>query len=231
MPDDDITPPEPDTADDARDARVAALLAVDPLDDVTRRRLVSTAIRSTGTARHARRLIGAAAAVVVLIVGAGVVVAVGNGDDSTTSSAARDKAASLAPQADASRNFAVESDARGVGDFGDLAVAANVDRLRRAFDSASVGAGSKSGAAAASAPTAEGGSGNDLSTAESSDSLVARLRALSCAATGLPPGTVVAVASGTLGGKPVIVVDLVSSSGSHSFHAIAVDTCAVTPLS
>ncbi len=91
MPDDDTTPPEPDPADDARDERVAALLAVDPLDDVTRRRLVSTAIRSTGTARHARRLIGAAAAVVVLVVGAGVVVAVGNGDDSTTSSAARDQ--------------------------------------------------------------------------------------------------------------------------------------------
>ena len=132
MPDDDATPPEPDPADDARDERVAALLAVDPLDDVTRRRLVSTAIRSTGTARHARRLIGAAAAVVLLVVGAGVVVAVGNGDDSTTSSAARDQTA-LAPQADASRNLTVESDARGVGDFGDLAVAANVDRLRRAF--------------------------------------------------------------------------------------------------
>ena len=115
---------------------MAALLAVEPLDDVTRRRLVNTAIRSTGTARHARRLIGAAAAVVVLVVGAGVVVAVGSGNDSTTSSAARDKAASLLPQADGARGLTVESDARGVGDFGDLGVAANVDRLRRAFDAA-----------------------------------------------------------------------------------------------
>jgi len=229
MPDDDATPPEPDPADDARDERVASLLAVDPLDDVTRRRLVSTAIRSTGTARHARRLIGAAAAVVVLVVGAGVVVAVGNGDDSTTSSAARDQTA-LAPQAGASRNLIVESDARGVGDFGDLAVAANVERLRRAFDSAGVAGESKSGAAPASVPTAAGSSDSNLSTAESSDALVARLHALSCTPS-LPPGTVVAVASGKLGGKPVIVVDLVSSSGSHSFHAIAVGTCAVTPLS
>jgi len=228
MPD-DATPPEPDPTDDARDERVAALLAVDPLDDITRRRLVSTAIRSTGTARHARRLIGAAAAVVVLVVGSRVVVAAGCGHDSTTSSAARDQTA-LAPQAGASRNLTVESDARGVGDFGDLAVAANVDRLRRAFDSADVAGESKSGAAPASAPTAAGGSESDLSTAESSDALVARLHALSCTPS-LPPGTVVAVASGKLGGKPVIVVDLVSPSGSHSFHAIAVDTCAVTPLS
>ena len=230
MPDDDATPLEPDPTDDTRDERVAALLAVDPLDDLTRRRLVSTAIRSTGTARHARRLIGAAAAVVVLVVGAGVVVAVGNGDDSTTSSAARDQTV-LAPQDRSAGNLTVERDARGVGDFGDLGAAANVDRLRRAFDSAGTEARSKSGAAPASAPTAAGGADSNLSTAESSDALVARLHALSCTPTGLPRGTVVAVASATLGGKPVMVVDLVSGSGSHSFHAIALDTCAVTPLS
>jgi hypothetical protein len=231
MADDDTTPPEPDSADGARDERMAARLAVEPLDDVTRRRLVNTAIRSTGTARHARRLIGAAAAVVVLVVGAGVVVAVGSGDDGTTPSAARDKTASLLPQADAARAFTVESDASGVGDFGDLGVTANVDRLRRAFDAAGLAAESKRGTAAASAPSAAVGTDGKLSTTEGSDALVARLRALRCAPTSLPSGTVVAVASGTLTGSPVIVVDLVSAGGSHSFHAIAVDSCAVTRLS
>jgi hypothetical protein len=237
MPDDDSTFPEADStfpegdsAADGRDARVAALLAVEPLDDVTRRRLVSTAMRSTGSATHARRLIGAAAAVVALVVGAGVVVAVGSGSDSTTPSAARDKTASLTPQADGAQRLVIEDTARGVGDFGDLGVAANVDRLRRAFDLAGVAADSKSGAAV-SAPSAAGTSESQRATAESSDALVSRLRALGCSPSALPRGKVVALASGTLAGSPVIVVDLVSATGSHSVHAITLDTCTVTRLS
>src|SRR6185295_5000084 len=89
---------------------------------------------------------------------------------------------------------------------------------------------SKSGTGGAPAASAAGAADGNLSTTESSDALVARLRALGCAPS-LPVGTVVAVASGTLAGQPVIAVDLVSASGSHSFHAIAVDTCAVTRLS
>jgi hypothetical protein len=220
MPDDETFPDEPS---DDRDERVAAFLAVEPLDDVTRRRLVNTAIRSTGTARQARRLIAAAAAVVVLVVGAGVVVAVGGGDDSTTPSAARDKTESAIPAAGATA-LPISADARDIGDFGDLDVAANVDRLRRAFDSNENFSTSGRASTPLGADTAQG-------SAESSDALVTRLRALGCSPSALPAGTIVGLASGVLGGKPVIVVDLQSAANAHSFHAIETETCKVHRLS
>ena len=222
MPDDE-TPPE---ARDERDERVAALLAVEPLDDVARRRLVSTALRSTGTARQARRLMAAAAVVVVLVAGAGVVIAVGGGGNSTSSTAARDKAARALPES-RTENDVVAGSVRSVGDFGDLGTAANVERLRRAFDAVeglSLTPAVPTGAASAAGqpPT------ND---AASSDALLNRFRALACSLSALPPGTLVALASGTLDGHPVIVVDLESAAGAHSFHAIETDTCKVHGLS
>ena len=219
MPDDDTTPQPPDV----RDERFAALLTVEPLDDVTRRRLVSTAIRSTGTARRARRLIVAAAVVVVLVVGAGVVVAVGGGGGSTTPSAARDKHAGALPEAGPTA-LSISADVRDVGDFGDLDVVANVDRLRRAFDSVQ----GLSKASASATPADNNGLAGD---AARSDALVTRLRALGCSPSALPTGTVVGLASAMLGGHPVIIVDLQSSGDTHSFHAIETDTCTVHRLS
>jgi hypothetical protein len=218
MPDDETPLHEPGDADE-RDEHMAALLAVEPLDDVTRRRLVNTAIRSTRTARRARRLVAAAAAVVVLIVGVGVVVAVGGGNE-TSPTAARDKIEAGLPQGGSAR-YTIGTDAHDVGNFGDLGVAANVDLLRGAFDAAG---GSLS---ATVTPT---GADSAQPTPAKSDALVARLRALACSASTLPAGTVVALASGTLDGHPVIVVDLQSSGGTHSFHAIETDTCKIHRL-
>jgi hypothetical protein len=230
MPDDE-TPPE---APDERDEHVAALLAVEPLDDVARRRLVSTALRSTGTARQARRLMAAAAVVVVLVAGAGVVIAVGGGGNSTSSTAARDKAARALP-ASGTENGVVAGSVRSVGDFGDLGSAANVERLRRAFDAVeglSVTPAVPTGAASAAGQAPASRSGTEpANDAASSDALVNRFRALGCSLSALPPGTVVALASGTLDRHPVIVVDLESAGGAHSFHAIETDTCKVHRLS
>ena len=69
------------------------------------------------------------------------------------------------------------------------------------------------------------------SDSASSDALVNRFRALGCSPSTLPPGTVVALASGTIHGHPVIVVDLERPGGAHSFHAIETDTCKVHRLS
>ncbi len=202
MPDDETSP----EAHNGRDERVAALLAVEPLDDVTRRRLVNTAMRTTGTARQARRLMAAAVVVVVLVAGAGVVIAVGGGGGSSSSTAARDKAARALP-ANGTENEVVAGSARSVGDFGDLGTAANVERLRRAFDATGdVAANPLTPTNAAGAPGQ-----TTASDSASSDALVNRFRALGCSPSTLPPGTVVALASGTIHGHPVIVVDLESA--------------------
>jgi hypothetical protein len=217
--------PDDETLPDERDERIAALLPVEPLDDVTRRRLVSTAMRSQGTARQARRLMAAAAVVFVLVAGAGVAIAVGGGSDTSSSTAAREQAKAALPAGDGTESFSQQ--ARDVGDFGDLGVAANVDRLRRAFDAAgplSVKPASPSNAASAAGQA----TANDQA---GSDALVSRFRALGCSPSTLPPGTVVALASGTLDGHPVIVIDLESASRAHSFHAIETDTCKVHRLS
>ena len=218
--------PDDETLPDERDERIAALLAVEPLDDITRRRLVSTATRSTGTARQARRLMAAAVVVVVLVAGAGVVVAVGGGSDTISSTASRDQAKAALPASGGSE-FLIEAQAHDVGDFGDLGVPANVDRLRRAFDA--VVPFSASPTSPTSAASAAGhATANDQA---GSDALVSRFRALGCSPSTLPAGTVVALASGTLDGHPVIVVDVESASGAHSFHAIETDSCKVHRLS
>src|SRR4029077_20845956 len=76
-------------ADDERSAEIAGGLEVEPLDDVTRRRLVSSALRETETAdapapgRPSRtwRWIAAAAALVIVAVGTLAVVSANGGHD------------------------------------------------------------------------------------------------------------------------------------------------------
>ena len=219
---DDIAPTDgPGAAPDERDERIGALLAVEPLDDVTRRRLVNTAIRSTGTAKQARRLVAAAAVVVVLVGGAGVMVAV-RGGDSTSSTAARDKIAAVAP-ANGATAIKIQDGARDLGEFGDLGIAANVDRLRSARANTDSSFPAPTPLAAGAATVAP--------KSTESDALITRFRALGCSRSLLPTGTVVALASGMLGGHPVIVLDIQGAEGMQTFHAIETDTCKVHRLS
>jgi hypothetical protein len=218
MPDDhDLEEPEPD-----RDERVAAVLAVEPLDELTRRRLVTTAVRSGTTARRSRALLVAAALVGLLVVGAGVVVALRN-DDRTAPSAARDK---LAP-ADRGGVSARASTARDLGSFGNLEQSSELERLRRA-----------TGTLAENAPLpAAGSSRSDASAASSApvdgrgrvDALVARLGALACAQD-LPPGTVTGLATGDYAGKDAIVVATRGVDGTLALDAVVARPCSVHRL-
>ena len=74
----DSAPPDgdPHHEPDGRDERLAALLEVPPLDDVTRRRLVRRALDEAGRRPDRRRLIGAlsaAAAALVVVLGTALV--------------------------------------------------------------------------------------------------------------------------------------------------------------
>jgi len=86
MSDEPQVPPNDES--DARDPRIAAMLDVEPLDDLTRTRLVRNAVAAVepqpATVHHRRiaRWVAAAAAAVVVVVGASVALTVGGSDDS-----------------------------------------------------------------------------------------------------------------------------------------------------
>jgi hypothetical protein len=219
--------------DDARDERLGRLLEVEPLDDVARRRLVSTAMRSAGAPARIRsggRFVAAASAVAILV--AGISYLALRGDDGTAPSAsARRAPATTAPvaerfgpaapsgQANADSSAASESadppkttsgGPRGLGDVGDLEVAADLDRLRTSITAAAFSA----------APRA---------TASEVGSLVGRLRALRCASQ-LPEGTIAAIGTGRFGTRPAIVVVTTLADGTVSLDAVVTDPCEVRPL-
>jgi hypothetical protein len=219
--------------DDARDERIRAALEVEPLDDVTRRRLVSTALAATAddssasvttTKSLAARWIAAAAAiVVVLVVAFALITAPGGNDEQQASTpprspvaeqkAAGDTASSSAPQAGTpSAGSAFSPAAVNVGDFGDLNVPANLARLRTALEA---------DRAAASANAASSLSPLSAST---------ELDALPCRAD-LPAGTVKAVGTGTLDGRRAVVVLTTRPDGSRTIDAVLASPCQVRRLS
>src|SRR5262245_38435161 len=137
--------------DDPRDERMAQRLRVEPLDEVTRARLVRTAMAAAETPPAASakwasrgRVLGIAAVLVVLLaVGLGVLV---RNDDSGSGPTAADapKAANNGFERSAGDStetldesdlgafsITTERDIRALGDLGDLGSAA---RIRRAVD-------------------------------------------------------------------------------------------------
>jgi len=128
-----------DAATDDRDERVASLLEVPPLDDVTRRRLVTRAL-ADGDERarppSRRLLIPAAAALVVLVlVAVGALVLVNRGDDGGTAA----RSTTAAPQAPQDRRPAGESaqpPPAGITDLGDLSELGETADLRRHVEEA-----------------------------------------------------------------------------------------------
>jgi hypothetical protein len=225
---------------DARDERIAGLLDVEPLDELTRHRLVSTAVRASAppTTRVSRRLVAAAAIAAVAIV-AGLGYLVSRDDDTTGTTASRDQSAPTTPAAGASEQAkgasrptpqaapesltpnseqgAFDSAAvpgpRDAGDFGDLRTTANLDRLRSALARSEI-----------AASTAAGAPPSDRVT-----SLLAQLAERACA-NELPDGTVVAVGTGRFGTRDAIVVQTELADGTRSIDAVVADPCAVRPL-
>ncbi len=207
--------------DDPRDDRLGAWLEVAPLDDVTRRRLVSTALASSGPRRRtpahaARWIVAAAAIVVVLVLGLALLTAPGGHDDQQASTPAGTSALdrqstrpSVPPagSADSAPTNATTPPV-DVGDFGDLSVAANLDRLRVALES---GVPSSSLAADGARATF----GFDASNCRGR----------------LPDGTVTALATGTLDGRPAVAVLTTLADGSRSVDALLSAPCEVRPLS
>jgi len=215
--------------DDARDERLGVWLEVEPLDEVTRRRLVSRALASTALAStsvpstrpsHAARWIAVAASIVVILVAAvALLTAPGGNDEPQASTPARTpeleqksagaEADSAAPQAAAPNSDGTAS--VDVGDFGDLDIPANLARLRTALEAGtatSSSATTPSGAAERSAP----------------------LDAFPCRDQ-LPSGTVTTSATGTLDGRRAVVVLTTLPDGNRSIDAVLASPCEVRPLS
>lgn len=130
---DDTIPP----GNDDRDERIAALLEVPPLDEVTRRRLVRTAVAATSGPRSRAALIVSAAA--ALVVGVVVGTAVVTRPDDVTETAVRPKAdASTSLEAPPQRAGSPGEDEAGspamapapATDLGDLGSVSSIEELR-----------------------------------------------------------------------------------------------------
>jgi hypothetical protein len=220
--------------DDRRDERLGRLLEVEPLDELSRRRLVATAMQASAPparsrlAGMARSRLAAAAAVVAIVVVGGFSYLALRGSDSTAPSAspvrpapstlADQSAKSAAPQSGTGEREQSNADSsatagaaapRAIGDFGDLRVAANLDRLRAA-----------TGASAFSSTTGGEADGTPL---------VTRLRALPCTGE-LPEGTIIAIGTGRFGTRDAIVVETSLPEGTPSLDAVVAHPCEVRPL-
>jgi hypothetical protein len=189
---------------------------VERLDDVTRRRLVGTAMETAGMptggsgARRAHLLVGAAALVLAVIAGGAILIGLhGGGADRTASRPSHTAAATPA--------FGSTPSVRNLGDLGDLdrvdmsAVARAV--LGSAADSARAGT---SGAPATTTPIRV-------------DALAARLRTLTCRDR-LPEGALLGLGTGRVAGKAALVVATRGDDGVVSIDAITADPCEVRPL-
>ncbi len=217
-----------DRPDDQRDERIAAWLEPEPLDELTRRRLVATAMEardqapaeppSSGTSQRAWRWIATAAVIVVVLVGALAVFTAQNGDEARLDEAGRKLEDRGGQTQQASPSTAAASPV-DVGDFGNLDSPANLRRLRTALEQPPSGAAAPRnlGDATADANGSAETTANQLSTLACRDQF--------------PAGTVTAVGSGTLDGRRALVVVTDLGDGSRSIDAILTDTCEVRPLS
>jgi hypothetical protein len=125
-------------AADRRDERVSSLLEVPPLDDVTRRRLVTRALSDAGFRRDSGRrvLVPAVAALVVLVlVGVSVLVLLTRGDGEG-GTAARPKAPAPDAQPRRPEAGAAEAPPAGIPDLGELGDLSDPAELRPRVDAA-----------------------------------------------------------------------------------------------
>ncbi len=207
-------------ADDERSPEIAGWLEVEPLDDVTRRRLVSSALRETepatadppAPARPSRtwRWIAAAAALVIVAVGTLAVVSANGGHDEKQQ-ASGDRSTALAPKA--------VSAAPNLGDFGNLDDPANLAALRAALTSNSF-------AASSAAPEAAGDTAKSEQSATAGNSAPPSL----CGAVVPEGGSILAQATGTIDGRHATVVLIEKADGTRSSDAVLEDPCELRHL-
>jgi hypothetical protein len=214
-----------DRPDDQRDERIAAWLEPEPLDEVTRRRLVATAMHARDPAPapatatraaaplRAWRWIATAAVIVVLLVGALALFTARGGNQEAALNDTRKQVEGTSGQAQQASPSAAAAPPVDVGDFGDLDTPANLRRLRTALEQQR---------STAAAPL----NGGEVQA----DRGLTQLSTLACRDQ-LPAGTITAVGSGTLDGHRALVVLTVLGDGSQSIDAIVTDPCEVRPLS
>jgi hypothetical protein len=183
---------EPRDLDDARDERLAERLRVEPLDDLTRARLVRNAMAATSKWPARSRVLGIAAAV-VLVLAVGFAVLARN-DSGTTSTASRAPKPADELQAGRSDSWSSVS----LGDLGDVG---STTMLRLAVR------GNDAFAALGDASTSNGTANafEALPTARESDA-AARTVVTTCDLGAVARlGRTLAVGSGTVDGEPVTV--------------------------
>lgn len=233
-------PPTPptgpdDRSDPDRDPRVAGWLAVEPLDDVTRTRLVGTALAGAAAASSAdtadartaagdpavtpigprRRspyatLVSVAAAVLVALVVVGAVLLPGDGDDSTRTAKGTPPTASASAASGQAGDSArapqdsalAEADAvpLALPSLGDLGDVSTEARLARAARVAFA-------------------AGPNASTTPVIGCAVTEAGAL---------GTPAAAGTGTIDGRPAVIVVVAGGSGANAAVAVRVPSCGRT---
>lgn len=209
---DDTTPQDPPEPD-GRDERVAALLEVPPLDEVTRRRLVRTAVAAASGPRSRLGLAIPVAAALVIGAVVGTVV-VTRPDDSTTTAAGPKVSTSL--EAPAQRAGEPETNDSG----GDPAIAPGAAApFVLLGDLGDVGTEKRLRAAVRSAPDRafEGSASSTPSAAPPA-----------CTATAADQLGLVVVASagtGTVGGAPVTVIVGTDPAGTEVAVALRAADC------
>ncbi len=230
MADDDLPRGPGPRPDEGQDPIVAGWLGVEPLDDVTRRRLVSTALHESAPGPvddpveaaveapprsappRAWRWIAAAAAVVVLLVGGLALLTAQGGND--------EPQATRAPE---SLSQKANGDVLDAGDFGDLDQPTNLAALRTALDAALA----SDAAAPSAAPLSTGDAAASERSAAGAGATTSRLACFE----ELPDGaTVVARATGTLGGRSATVVVTQLADGTRSYDAVFEEPCEIRPL-
>jgi nucleoid-associated protein YgaU len=208
-------------ADDERNDDLARWLEVEPLDEVTRRRLVGTALRESeantapATAHPSRvwRWVAAAAVIVVVLVVGLALLTAGGGDDTQV---ATRQSGVVTPK---SFDQAVAA-APDVGDFGNLDDAGKLAALRAALRDRERAPAAAPQAAQQATPE---GTASDAAGATSEGSGEACLRGI--------VGTIVAQGTGTLEGRPVVVLLLEGADGKRSVQAVFLDACEGRDLS
>jgi hypothetical protein len=196
MPDPTATDGEP------RDDRVAQLLAVEPLDEVTRRRLVTTALRR-GVGHRRRNVFIAASVAAVLATGGGawLLTRTGSGPHRVVAAPTTPGAGPSGAQANAGAAVPARAPL-DLGDFGNLNDPAAVARLRAAAQSVA--------AAPPLAPRNESSLRDALATALRCDP---------------GAGQISTVATGTLDGQGVLVL-----VAGERLVAVGTAPCDVQPL-
>lgn len=211
-------PPDhpPNDGDDSRDERLAALLEVPPLDDVTRRRLVRRALDEPGavlgeTAERRRRtvrVVGAAAAALLVVVGATVVLRAGDDGGDTTAARPADEE----PAEDAGKGATDEEAAAAPRAFGELGEVSDPAVLRERLT------------AVAAAPSTPPNSEEDAGTEQRSAAPVPPACLTAVEQTG--GGSPTLVASGTYQGAAALVL-VAPKAGVDTAFVLDAASCAL----